>query len=421
MSSSTSLERYLEGGSRYSRTAREFLSHSAHFPIMLILLELLLHDPLVYLAKPDLYVLLMAALLQSYWIGTATDRPETLPIWSYLIAPALYTVTEVALELEEHKPFWVALNEFISAPHHAAFWSFALVIGLLHALRELWQRQPFLSGLLTILESLLRTLMLGVMYFIFEDLSNGDKPLDLSQFFGDGSHLFFILSLLFVGLLLGGAHLSADRYLKRLRETSQQLHTYSSWLLGKQLLESAVSDPARLTLQRRERTVLFMDIRGFTAWCEAQPPEQVVAMLNGYFEAAEQCWVESTIFAQVIKVKHTGDEIMVVFGTPEAAQVASLELRRRITPFLRRYRLGAGIGIHCGALVEGLLGSREVRSYDIIGDTVNTAKRICDHAAAGELLLSASLYRQLTDPPPIRSTREVMVKGKSEPLELVVI
>jgi len=224
---------------------------------------------------------------------------------------------------------------------------------------------------------------------------------------------------IFIGLLLGAADLNAESFLARLRTTSQQLHVYSTWLLGRQLLDSAVQDPSSLTLQRRERTVLFMDIRGFTAWSEAETPERVVHMLNDYFEAAERCWSRATEFSQVIKVKHTGDEVMIVFGTAQAAIATAVCLRETIQILLEKYQLGAGIGIHSGPLVEGLLGSREVRGYDIIGDTVNTAKRICDHAATGEVLVSCGLYQHLRGAPDTAAIRLVSVKGKSEPLALV--
>ena len=62
-------------------------------------------------------------------------------------------------------------------------------------------------------------------------------------------------------------------YLGLLRETSSQLQRYSEWLLGKDLLERVIADPEALSMMRRERAVLFMDIRSFTAWAERCTPE----------------------------------------------------------------------------------------------------------------------------------------------------
>lgn len=117
-----------------------------------------------------------------------------------------------------------------------------------------------------------------------------------------------------------------------------------------------------------------MDIRGFTRWAESKTPEQVITMLNAYFETAEEVWKKS----DVIKVKHTGDEIMAIFPTAWRATPVALALREKIDGLLSRYGLAAGIGVHQGELVEGLIGSKDVKAYDVIGDTVNTGKRISD-------------------------------------------
>lgn len=413
----TTTEAYLQDSLR-GRIIREFFGNSAHFPIILILLELLLSGAQVYLSEPDVYALLLAASLQAYWIGIREFQGRPAPLWGNLIAPSLYTLAEVLLEWGE-AGLLDSASGFFQAPHHQAFWLFALSIGASQSLRR-HIRSTYLAGGLIIVENLARTLILAVMYFVYESIAHPEDNHTLYTFTHDGSHIFIVLSLVFIGLLLGVAHLSAETSLARLRATSRQLHVYSSWLLGKQLLASAVREPGSLTLQRRERAVLFMDIRGFTAWSEAQSPEQVVAMLNGYFEAAEQCWSHDSEFSQVIKVKHTGDEVMIVFGTSQAALATAYCLREAIGAFLAPYRLGAGIGLHSGPLVEGLLGSREVRGYDIIGDTVNTAKRICDHAARDEILLSRALCAHLQESPP-GEVREVSVKGKSEALQLLAV
>jgi class 3 adenylate cyclase len=67
-------------------------------------------------------------------------------------------------------------------------------------------------------------------------------------------------------------------------------------------------------------------------------------------------------------------------------------------------------------VVEGLMGSGDVKGYDIIGDAVNTAKRICDVAAGGEVLISQSVYKEIGDRAIILETRKISVKGKTEPL-----
>jgi adenylate cyclase len=153
-----------------------------------------------------------------------------------------------------------------------------------------------------------------------------------------------------------------------------------------------------------------MDIRGFTSWSEAHTPEAVVSMLNAYFDTAAQFLPEQ----RVIKVKHTGDEILAVFATPAEALQTMVPLRGAITIFLSAYGLAAGIGIHSGPLVEGLIGSQEVKAYDIIGDTVNTGKRICDQASGGEILISYACYERLKDLVATSEPRSITAKGKKE-------
>ncbi len=196
-----------------------------------------------------------------------------------------------------------------------------------------------------------------------------------------------------------------------LSKLSQQLRVYSEWLLGRDLLNRALSDQNSLSLSRRERTVLFMDIRSFTRWSESRPAEDVVTMLNHYYNAVERVVNQH----QVIKFKFTADEALAVFPTAEQAAQAALAMRTDIAALLERYGLGAGMGLHTGPLVEGLLGSAAVKFYDVIGDTVNTGKRIEGAAVAGEVLVSASTHAHLPARYQFGEVRPIAAKGKEEP------
>jgi class 3 adenylate cyclase len=87
---------------------------------------------------------------------------------------------------------------------------------------------------------------------------------------------------------------------------------------------------------------------------------------------------------------------------------------------LLKRELGAGIGIHTGWLVEGLLGGQNIRFYDVIGDTVNTAARIEKNAGAGEIWISEDTRLNL----PVRIPgveKEITVKGKDQPIKVYSI
>jgi len=396
---SPSVEARLAGTPR-TRFLQEFFGNSAYFPIANILLEMLIEGPLNYLRAPDLYTILCASLFQAYWLSRWQITPRPHRFWGNLIGPAVYTVIEALLEGPG----------FFRRPQHWAYWGFALLIGLLQAAR------PRLSGLFSalalILEDIVRTAILFVTYAIFEVLTNPQQAHSLAAFFSDQSHQFIALLIPLVGLSVGLADLTAQRYLGLLLQTSTQLKTYSEWLLGRDLLNRIVANPNALTLARRERTVLFMDIRGFTRWSESRTPEDVVAMLDRYYLAAENVLNRHA----VIKFKFSADEIMAVFITAAQAAAGARELRGEVKSLLLEQKLGAGIGLHTGPLVEGLLGSAGVKFYDVIGDTVNTAKRIESAAQASEILISEITRQTLGIDLPVDATRQIAAKGKDEPV-----
>ena len=214
------------------------------------------------------------------------------------------------------------------------------------------------------------------------------------------------MGLLFLAML--SVVYRADRIInvrtEDLRRVSAQLKTYSEWLLGPELLGRILSNPDALSLVRRERTVIFVDIRNFTRWSEPRPPEEVVAMLNRYYTAAER-----------IAKQH---EVMAIFGDAQRAVATAIELRAELTPVLAEHGLGAGIGLHTGPLVEGLLGSKDLKFYDVIGDTVNTAKRIESAASETEALASEAtrLATGKGNHIAFGSARLIEAKGKDVPI-----
>jgi adenylate cyclase len=375
----------------------ELYSNSAHFPLANIFLELLLRGPGAYLRELDLYLLVAAAVIQAVLGGRWQSRGTTRPLLGNLIGPAVYSCTEILFEGPG----------FLLHAHHLAYWAFAFSIGLLQWLQ---MRSARLRAPLLLLEHVVRTCIVLVMYVILEFTL--DDYSGLGAFLDDAPHAFVAMVLPLLGVIVGLAHLNSARYLQTLRQTTEQLRQYSEWLFGKELLHMAVSDPQALSLARHERTMVFMDIRGFTAWSEARAPEEVVEMINGYYAACEPVWRDY----QAIKVKLTADEVMLVFAEARQAVDAARALRRATGPLLAASGLAAGCGVHCGPVVEGLMGTEERRSYDLLGDSVNTAKRLCDAAAGGEILLSQAVHLQLGAGLPGLQERTLQVKGKQQPL-----
>lgn len=114
-----------------------------------------------------------------------------------------------------------------------------------------------------------------------------------------------------------------------------------------------------------------------------------------------------------IKFKLSADEVMAIFPTAYVAVQSALVLRSEVNQLLSSEHLGVGIGLHNGLLVEGLLGSAEMKFYDVIGDTVNTAKRIENAAQSGEILVSEHVCNAIGQAVGIGTKREIDVKGKA--------
>lgn len=382
----------------------EFLKNSFHFPLANILIELVLEGPFHYIQSLDFYASISAAVIQAYFLGRWSYEGKPRPLAGNLIGPLFYSVVEIIS----------APDEFFSMPFHYAYWGFALGIGIIQKLRLMSGEER--QDLLILLENVIRSSILAVMYWFVEMLTE-PKYADPHLFFSNQSHIFMLSALLFISIIVGLDDARAQRFLNILRDTTEQLQTFSNWLLGRDMLSIALTDPASLSLIRRERTVIFMDIRGFTGWSEQQEPEVVVKMLNRYYEIAESVLYSSN----AIMLKYTADEVMAFFADVKEASRAACRLHSACTEELAEFGLTVGTGINAGLVVEGLLGSSELKRYEIIGDTVNTAKRICSAAESGELLVSKAVFLKTEGLFNLLESREITAKGKSAPLEVCVV
>jgi class 3 adenylate cyclase len=389
MSQSLQLEERIQG-SRSGRFVQELFGNSIHFPLVTIVLELLLQGTGNFLLEPHAYLLITAAVIQAWIVSGWEHAGRPRPLLGNLIGPSFYTLAELSL----------TGIKFFSDPHHLAYWGFALCIGLLQAGRERFSGRT--RDLLIILENMVRTSFVLVMYIILEKLLGECQG--LGPFLSYASHQFLAVVMPFLGLILGLSQLNSKRVLEVLRTTAQQLRQYSEWLFGRELLIQAVVDPQQLSLKRRERAIIFLDIRGFTAWSEGRAPEAVVDLINRFYLSAEPHWKEA------ICVKLIADEIMLVFPGVETAVQSVRAMGAAISQELAKHGLKAGVGLHFGAVVEGLIGTSSRQRYDLLGESVNTAKRLCDHAIGGELLISEQALGQLQPAPVVGDLRELQGK-----------
>jgi len=156
--------------------------------------------------------------------------------------------------------------------------------------------------------------------------------------------------------------------------------------------------------ERSEVTILNSDIRGFTMLTRDMDPDDIVEMLNDYFAV-----LVPIIFARQGTIdKFMGDAILAVFGSPEPdpkhyehAVLAAVDMLAAVTKVNEKRRLRGlplaetGIGIHCGEVVHGFVGTSDRMEFTVIGDVVNKAARYCTGAVGGEVLISPEVHERV--------------------------
>ena len=189
------------------------------------------------------------------------------------------------------------------------------------------------------------------------------------------------------------------------------------------LAERVLAEGADLGGEEREVSILFLDVRDFTAFSERSTPQEVVALLNDLWELAVPVLLRHGGHAN----KFIGDGLLGVFGAPdplaghaEAAVAAALEIADQVADRFGG-RIGVGIGINSGPVVAGTVGGGGRVEYAVIGDTVNTASRV-EHATreTGDVVLITDATRNLL-PAGRFDTDErsaVPLRGKQAPVRL---
>lgn len=185
--------------------------------------------------------------------------------------------------------------------------------------------------------------------------------------------------------------------------------------VGKQVAEALdASGTIALSGRREAVTILFTDIRGFTAWCDAQEPETVVARLNEYFAVMTACIVRHG--GQVNKF--IGDGIMAIFSDAEGAALGDHALRAvrcAIEMVGQPLEFRTGAGIHTGDAIVGNVGSGDKMDYTALGDTVNLAARLegLNKEFQTRILMSAATWDRVKGSIEARRLGQVSVRGKS--------
>ena len=210
-------------------------------------------------------------------------------------------------------------------------------------------------------------------------------------------------------LVLVGHYAAMAVATHRLREKLRQESVVKANLLRQfspKIADQMLAHRGRLRLggQRSEVTILNSDIRGFTNLARDMDPDEVVEMLNDYLGV-----LVPVIFAHNGTIdKFMGDAILAIFGSPESdpkqhenAVRAAVDMQNAVAKLNEARKLhGApcrdfGIGIHCGEVVHGFVGTADRMEFTVIGDAVNRTARYCAAACGCEILISPEMHERV--------------------------
>ena len=190
----------------------------------------------------------------------------------------------------------------------------------------------------------------------------------------------------------------------RLRTAQETILATFARYVPPHVIERLLADPNQVNLGGTQQmiTVLFVDLRGYTALAETLPPEQLVGVLNGHLTVAAQ----AVLAYDGIISQYAGDLVMAIFNAPLPQPDHALRAARaafRLREEMAWYHatlppalcMNFGIGIASGEAVVGNIGAKELLHYTAIGDTVNLAQRLEELAGGGQILVTESTRQML--------------------------
>ncbi len=220
--------------------------------------------------------------------------------------------------------------------------------------------------------------------------------------------------------------------LERLRRASddklQHLQLQFERFAPAQVVDRLTDAGGAYAPERRHLTILFADLRGFTALCDQLDPAVTVSILNGYFHCMNQAVARHHGHINQL----IGDGLLALFGAFEPnpwqgrdSVLAALEMRAELSRYNLKLReqnlpeLRFGVGIHSGEVVAGVMGAGGLFKFDVSGDCVNVASRVegLTSQFQVDILITDEVRRTLDDSFRLRPMERALVKGKPEPIQ----
>ncbi len=243
-----------------------------------------------------------------------------------------------------------------------------------------------------------------------------------------------ILIMVLVGVIAGyvvrkmrGLVFRFAENLVRRELAEKALLRYVSHQVARKILDSPDGGEVMREGRRKHAAILISDIRGFTPMSEELGPEELVKLLNAYFSRM----VDVVFRHNGTLDKFVGDALIVVFNDPfeqpdaeKRAVACAAEMQAEVAAFnlaqtaAGKRTLGVGIGVHCGPVIAGNVGSQSRMDYTVMGETVNFTSRLQGKAPAGAIYVSAQARERTERDFSYKSLGTMELKGCSAPAEV---
>ena len=238
-----------------------------------------------------------------------------------------------------------------------------------------------------------------------------------------------------VGLLAWRGQRESRRLTKRLEHAATELQNLQiafSHFAPDKVIEKIIADGSADIGEKKDVTILFADLVGFTAMSEGSQPTDLVKILNGYFERMSQAITNRRGYVSTF----IGDGILALFGAMEPnpwqgddAVHAALDTHSALKTYNKELAaeglptLSLGIGLQRGTGVAGLVGSRDLKEFTVVGGTVNVASRVQNltRVHPADIILTQTLRESLDPRFQLRALPDTLVKGIEKPLVIYAV
>lgn len=242
-----------------------------------------------------------------------------------------------------------------------------------------------------------------------------------------------LLAATLVALLrMRARSLRLRRGLERTADELEHLQQSFARFAPEQIVERVIASGVSTTGEKTDVTVLFADLKGFTALSETLEPDALVRVLNGYFRAMSRTVTDHRGHVS----KFIGDGMLVLFGALEPnpwqandAVHAALAMHERLEEYNRELARSAiaplriGIGIHRGTAVAGVIGSDELMEFTVIGSNVNLAARVerLTRVHDADILVTRQVAEHLDPRFRLRELAATPIRGVGEPVVTLAV